>query len=196
MLVEHHLHLGGNTRQAGDRRATQRHPDSRRGANAIEKCLGPLGHKRLHPVPLDHGPVSSGKHSGYGLERCRIFAQRHSRGQCQRLSRQVVLRGAQSAGHNHQIGPLGGEAECRDVVVHSIADGCMVNGRNPQRASSRLSHWLLVSSACPLTSSLPMEMISALFGMTSTLRVTFCLTPRDRRVLRFALSRPGPFSPS
>ena len=82
----------------------------------------------------------------------------------QGLARQVVLRRTQSAGHDDQLGPLERRPESGQMVLELVAQGRVERDRDSQRPKLRLSHWLLVSRLWPLTSSLPIEMISARIG--------------------------------
>ena len=111
-------------------------------------------------------PVSAGEQRGDRGQRFGVLAQSHARGAGQGVARQVVLRRSQAAGRQHQVGPLGGGAEDRRRCRRGRRRWwCGRPSRIPSAPSSRLSHWLLVSSLCPLTSSLPIEMISALSAM-------------------------------
>ena len=163
LLLEHQLHLGGTP----GRQATVARPIRIQMPGAVPtgfgKRLGPLGKERLDAVPLGHHAIAAGEHRGDRRERIGVFDQRHARatGRVPRASghpgsapgrRVITTRSARSHG-----GP-----EDRQMVFQHVAQRRVERRpRSPGPRARWLSHWLLVSSDWPLTSSLPIEMISA-----------------------------------
>ena len=145
-----------------------RHPDARRRADAVGQRLGPSGNSawtrfrsaiaRLRRANIAAIAASEAGSSTSGTPAAWARASR--------VRSSWV--GPEAAGHDDQVGPVGGDPEGRDVLVQVVAERRVEGDRDAQRTRARwLSHWLLVSRDCPLTSSLPIEMISAFMDVAA-----------------------------
>ena len=136
-IVPHFDHFGRHARQTNH--AAGRSPfagnlqiDARRGAVRISHHAAAGGKHRLKLVRRGHRPVAAGEHRADVLQGVGVELQRAAGRLGQRLARQIVGRGAKSAGGHDHVGPGDRLAKHLDAGRQFVADRGMIEHANAQ----------------------------------------------------------------
>ncbi len=133
--LPHALQLGGGAGHGHDDRAVLLHPPAGGRTAGVGDGLGGGDEHRLLDVALGEAEAASGEEGAQPLLRLRIHVHLLAQGEGDRLTRQVVLGGAEAAGDEDEVGPLAGAADglgqAAQVVAH-LGDVVQVDAQRGQ----------------------------------------------------------------
>ena len=139
--LEHRLQLLGRAGQQDDDLAVASHHGvdvlPRRAAIGVGHHLRAVDHVGLARIVLRHLHAPRGKALVHGGQNLRVAAQPHAQRRSRSLAREVVLGGAESAGEDHDVRALEGDARRAGQVFQVVADDGLEGHRDAQLVEPR-----------------------------------------------------------
>ena len=117
------LHLEGNARQGDDRLAAPGEPHARCCTVHVLKHFGRGGNRRLLPIQLVVLDAACGEYPAVAFVGLPVAYHFAAEDACQRLFRDVVLRGTETAGDDDRVGGAHGSLDRIGYLPPVVADG-------------------------------------------------------------------------